>query len=202
MDTTEFLSSVWNADALGTLSNIHFIATPSEGKGMRHIPVPSVAAAVKVADKLTSEKRDVYFACGEYRSDKNRKGKNSIGACSFWLDIDCGQTKYEKGQGYLTQKKAVQALMGFYASLNLPKPSILVDSGYGVHVYWVLQELVSADLWRQSAGKLKALSSKLGLRTDPSRTGDIASVMRVPGTLNFKDPNEPKDVIVRFVNEG
>jgi hypothetical protein len=46
--------------------------------------------------------------------------------------------------------------------------------------------MVPRDTWRSHAVKLKALTKACGFLSDDSRTADIASVLRVPGTLNHK----------------
>lgn len=48
--------------------------------------------------------------------------------------------------------------------------------------------------WRRQAQRLKQLMRKHGLLADPTRTADIASVLRVPGTTNWKDLSDPKPV--------
>lgn len=66
------------------------------------------------------------------------------------------------------------------------KPSMKLSSGNGQHVYWVLDrpteaaEIVKAN---------KRLAAHLG--ADPACT-DQARVMRAPGTLNHKAPDDPR----------
>jgi hypothetical protein len=45
--------------------------------------------------------------------------------------------------------------------------------------------------WQPVANKLQALSQRLNLGADPI-TADAARILRVPGTINFRNPNEPK----------
>lgn len=60
-----------------------------------------------------------------------------------------------------------------------------------------MDALVSKEDWRDHAMKLKVLAAKVGFLADPSRTADIASLLRVPGTSNHKyDPARPV-VLVR-----
>lgn len=74
-------------------------------------------------------------------------------------------------------------------------PTLIVSSGSGVHVYWVFDAFLERDRWLSFAGKLKVLMKAFGLHADPSRTADIASVLRVPGTLNYKY-HPPKPVTI------
>jgi hypothetical protein len=56
-----------------------------------------------------------------------------------------------------------------------------------LHAYWILDGLLERDLWQETAHQLKELTHILELKADDSRTADIASVLRIPGTLNHKD---------------
>ncbi|MBF0490942.1 MAG: hypothetical protein HQL15_10125, partial [Candidatus Omnitrophica bacterium] len=64
-----------------------------------------------------------------------------------------------------------------------------VDSGNGFHVYWSLIEplvINGVETINCIEEYLKAFVKALG--SDPS-VAEIARVMRMPGTINFKDPN-------------
>ena len=82
------------------------------------------------------------------------------------------------------------ALKVFCNVLKLPKPTV-VDSGKGLHVYWALTAPITPDQWKHTATKLKQECNRLNvlLHADPSRTSDIASILRLPDTKNYKtDP--------------
>jgi hypothetical protein len=197
MDPADFFSSAWCVDDHGQLPYAQFIAEPT-ASGMRHHPVHTVADASSIAYRISTEGIDAYFACAGFKSEASRKGDNAAGACCFWLDIDCGPDKAVKKRGYSTQKDALVALRKFCEDNRLPKPTIL-SSGNGLHCYWCLDTFIPAEEWRKLAKKLKKLIYRCGLLADPARTADIASVLRVPGTMNWKDPNNPKPVqIWRF----
>jgi hypothetical protein len=68
----------------------------------------------------------------------------------------------------------------------MPLP-VFVSSGYGLHIYWVLREPLPESEWRKYANRLAALFAKHGLKVDPSRTKDSASILRPPGTHNWKN---------------
>lgn len=151
----------------------------------RNIPVKSLAEAMELIQKQAPSV-DLYFACAEYETPNNRKAANASGACAFWMDIDCGKDKAGNDRGYATAQEAEDAVQGFCTTTGLPTPTQIVDSGGGLHVYWVLDDAVLRDSWKYSASKLKALTKQCDLFADDSRTADIASVLRIPGTLNHK----------------
>lgn len=195
---SKFLGSVWGADDRGRLSGVHYIAEPTQA-GWRHHPVYTVAEAVRRAQEISDAGKNAYFACAEYLTDDNRKGDNVSRVRALWLDIDCGADKSAKGEGYSTKAEAHDAMVKLCEEAGLPMSSALVNSGHGLHVYWVLGAEVLPEEWRAYSRLWKAMTAKYGFRADPARTADIASVMRVPGTMNWKDPANPKPVELKYL---
>lgn len=193
---TEFLHAIWGVGADGKLDGVHYIAEPAHG-GFTHHPVKTIAGALVKAREISDAGRNAYFACAEYLTAENRKAENAAGARAIWLDIDCGEAKAAAGKGYPTKHAAIKGLIEFCRATGLPEPNIVVDSGNGLHVYWYFTTLIPRDEWRVLAAKLKMLAVRYGLRADPSRTADIASVLRVPGTMNWKNPDSPKPVTLK-----
>jgi P4 family phage/plasmid primase-like protien len=141
---------------------------------------------------LSASKHDCYFACAEYATAGSRTAANATCASAFWMDFDCGDTKATDGKGYATEALAHAALDQFLTTTGIPVPSHVVRSGGGLHVYWAVTVPIPKADWQEHAAQLKALCKHHGLLADPSRTSDIASVLRVPGTLNWKyDPPRP-----------
>lgn len=134
---------------------------------------------------------DVYFACAGYGPDNERKQANVVAVRSFWLDIDTNENGKGKSR-YANRKEAVQALAAFCRELGLTQP-LLVSSGYGIHAYWPCDEDMKPTAWKRTATLLKKATKQWGLDADPSRTSDEASVLRAPGTHNYKRDNV-KDV--------
>jgi len=126
-------------------------------------------------------KRNVFFGVAKYKDGSSRKKDNVLAAKAFWLDIDCGP-----GKDYGSQAEALNALRDFCGSVGLPKPT-LVNSGRGIHVYWTLEQEVTREEWEPVAKRLKEVCGTQGLRVDNSCV-EIARILRVPGTMNFKGP--------------
>jgi hypothetical protein len=141
---------------------------------------------------LLKQNYDVYFACAKYESDGKRTQDNVKSLKSFWLDIDCGV-----GKPYADQTEGIQALYTFCEAISLPVPTI-VDSGRGVHAYWALDEAVDRATWKPVAERLKQLCVEHKFEADPAVTSDVARILRVPETFNYKS-NPPLSVsIVHF----
>ncbi len=142
-------------------------------------------------EKLLADQRDVYFGCAKYETGDNRKQENAKYFKAFWMDIDCGPTKAVPDPktgivaGYIDQATGLQELQRFCKTIGLPRPT-LVNSGRGLHVYWHLTEVIGRDEWEPVSQRLKELCGIHQLLVDPA-VFDAARVLRVPGTLNFKD---------------
>lgn len=180
-------------------------------QGVRVGPVMSIRDLdADLADATTRAMRDgheLFFACGAFATDAKRDAANSVGAGAFWLDIDCGSGKASAGKGYESPEEVGAELRRFCSVTGLPAPTHTVNSGGGVHCYWALDRSVDPQTWKATAEQLKALTKAHRLLADPSRTADIASLMRLPGTFNHKyDPPRPVTVThespirVRFEN--
>ena len=170
-------------------------------KKFRNLPVQNVNDALSQAKNIDNHS-DSYFACGEYKSSSNRKADNVEGARAFWMDFDCGAEKESDGKGYLTKENAEQALNQFCDKFALPKPNYIVDSGNGLHMYWAMSGLVKRTEWQAAASKLKALTTADNLKVDDSRTADIASVLRIPGTFNNKNETPKPVKLVGKISES
>ena len=136
---------------------------------------------------------DAYFACAAYKEPVNRKAENVKAAQSFWLDIDCGEKGHGRPAAYPDADSAVAALDSFCATLQLPYPTV-VYSGGGIHAYWRCARELDPAAWLSLASKLKRDTRACGLFADASRTADIASILRPPGTFNWKLPDTPRPV--------
>ena len=187
------LSALWQSPG-----SCHQIGVQDRQTGMfKNIPVKDAAEAVTLAQKQSDQGHEVYFACAEYQNQDSRTAANASGACGFWLDIDCGEGKAAAGKGYATVKDAEDALRQFCQDTGLPKPTHIVHSGGGLHVYWAVNGAMDRETWQSHARQLKALTKARGLLADDSRTADIASVLRVPGTLNHKY-SPPRPVTLEY----
>ena len=134
---------------------------------------------------------NVYFACSSFSNSERRTQENAMYMKSFWLDLDCGE-----GKPYPNQADALKALLSFCQTMKLPTPTI-VDSGRGIHVYWVLKESIKKDEWNPVAKQLKILCKEKGLEADPSVTADSARILRVPDTFNYKTDPPAKVSVLR-----
>lgn len=133
--------------------------------------------------------KDVWYAPAIF-SGKARKAEQVVAVKSFWLDIDIGK---DNRDSYHSLMDAAGALRSFCDDLELPDPSV-IRSGNGLHVYWILDRHIEPAKWHRIARALHLACKDRGLLADAGITIDIARILRVPGTKNYKDPANPKPV--------
>lgn len=121
---------------------------------------------------------------------KTRTQENAAHLKAFWLDIDCGASK-----PYATQRDALTAIKPHFGAQGaIPRPTYFVSSGYGLHLYWVLDRDLDVESWTRVATALKQLVVHVGIESDAQLIADSARVLRPIGTHNHKDPHHPRAV--------
>lgn len=104
-------------------------------------------------------------------------GVDNVVECpALWVDIDCVKQD-------LTGKEVMEALS------FLPfAPSIVINSGGGLHVYWMLEAPVDISEGQPARSAVSdALKALAGVLAGDMKSTDLARVMRLPGTMNTKD---------------
>jgi hypothetical protein len=148
----------------------------------------------KYIEKLKEQPVDIYFALSSFEGF-SRKAQESLYLKSLFLDIDVGKAS----NSYDTKTEAWEALIKFVEDTGLPGP-VVVDSGNGLHVYWILKEAITVDEWKPYATSLLKLCQQHKLIIDPAVPADAARVLRVPNTnnygKNFQEGDTPKKVEV------
>lgn len=163
----------------------------------KHYPASDCEGVVELAEHLDANSPyNIFFACSSFKEQFyfNAKGKkrsrtqeNVSRVKALWADIDvgCNEKGDPKPNAYATQADAVEAVSAFCAASGIPEPMI-VSSGAGVHCWWPFSKSVKPETWQAMADALFAVKQRFGLKDDPSRARDCASVLRLPGTHNKK----------------
>ena len=155
----------------------------------------------KVSNRFAETLDDVFDKIDRIKSNQNtfvalgsfdgysRKAVDCLFVRSFFIDLDVGPTK-----DYATKEDAHAGIESLLIQTGLPEP-VRIDSGGGIHAYWLMDEDIPCDEWKTYAEKFKALCMSY-IKIDPVVTADAARIMRAPDTLNFKtDPPRPTSVI-------
>ena len=169
-----------------------------KGKTVEQKLVATRAEVDLQAAEFVEQGKNVFFGCAKFATDTSRKKINVLALKSLWLDIDCAPEKAAEGDGYETQLEGMTALRDFCSHVGLPQPTI-INSGRGLHTYWVFDREVSRAEWEPVANRLRELCVNNNFLID-GNVFDAARVLRIPGTKNFKqDP--PLDVTVLNVGQ-
>lgn len=164
------------------------------------------------ARKLDRERADVYFGVGLRSSVQigHRRGKASdvVGLVGFHLDVDC-ESPHRRVKDSVGEPKRFPPTLGDALELFASwapdlHPTLFVNSGYGLHAYWCLEEpwVVNSKGARVQAHTLIAGVQDIVRRKCTEKgwhldnTSNLAQVLRVPGTHNWKDPQHPRLVEV------
>lgn len=154
----------------------------------RHAFYSTVEDLEKAVLSFDSRGYNTYYGLAAY-TEKSRKQTNVRAIKVVAMDIDCGADK-----PYPSWKEGLVALGSFVAKFSLPKP-VVVYSGNGLHVYWVLNLECSTDEWKPVADAIKSLALDNGFAIDPAITADSARILRPVGTHNPKTGNEVKVLV-------
>lgn len=138
---------------------------------------------------------NIYFALSTFEG-LSRKAVDSIYTKSFFLDLDVGKEK----NSYPTKEEALEGLAKFLGDTGMPEPTI-IDSGNGLHVYWILDEEIETKTWKPYADAFKKLCVRQGIVIDPAVPADVARVLRVPHTLNYNVGADEEPLEVSFLTE-
>jgi hypothetical protein len=204
MDAATFLRRIL-PDTQDGFFSVHFMDhTKPKGQGFWGRAFKDKNEIEKWAKWASQRNMCAYYAMASYKTASvrqqangpasytpTRTAVNAAAMKALWMDIDIG-----KPGAYETINLAVNAVAEFVKDTGVPKPTIMVGSGSGLHVYWTLTKTITPTDWALLANALKNAASTYGLLQDPTRTADPASVLRVPDTLNWKSKEHPKQVKV------
>jgi hypothetical protein len=155
--------------------------------------------AIAVAESLSTH--DLYVGVGLSASDRgptNRCPSDEInGIVGLWADVDLKSEAHTKALP-ASLEEALEILPSEFP------PSFLISTGNGLHAWWLFREPLIFDN-DDERGKAAALVHRWQtlLRLNAASRGwafdllaDLARVLRVPGTYNCKDPQNPKPVSI------
>lgn len=193
LSTQAFLERVWPPEGP------YCIAFPLKDKytdgrdGYAHRAYDTIDEAVTAAQAMCFiENLNTYFATHALKQGwllNEATGKKKVSRThdnmregrTFFFDLDVGDGNFK----YSSREQALEALQRFLFRTGMPEP-LVVSSGGGYHVYFLLSDAIPSAEWRGWADRMRWLASTNKLLVDPSRTTDQSSVLRVVGTKNFK----------------
>ena len=162
--------------------------------------------ALAVAAARRARSASVYFGVVLQQPDcepgqfKRSRSATAYSVPGLYADIDLAYGHHAASQLPTTDREALQFLADLPA-----RPSVIIHSGGGLYAYWLFREpyMITtehdretiAHLSRQFAYTLVQAGKLHGWTLDA--VGDLARVLRPPGTINHKYGN-----LVELIHEG
>lgn len=198
VDAGDFLSLLFDHPSL---AGLYLAIWDKQTKATHTFQLPDLERAAE--DAVTrAQAADVYFGvCPYVRVEPGSRGDASLAGAlvGLWLDVDVRDPAAHKSDQIPETRE-----QAFDLIYEMPRPpTVVVSSGYGLQAWWTFAEpfLIRSDADRLEAGRAAAgwvsvanhRAQKHGWKMDP--VGDLARVLRIPGTFNRKGA-EPKAVEV------
>lgn len=204
-----FLTRLFGAKPAGRMG---FTAVIHGQNGMRHFETGNIQEGLDWCDKMAAHpdisgiyvRQTLLVAADQMTRDARGKvgrGLEADTAAAFrlWGDLDYGTDGHKPPPGGLphppTGRDAFTVLDG------LPRPSLIVHSGGGFYPFWDFDQPVDvtdpdarARISKLSAGWQEVIADRAAGKGWHYGTGngDLARVLRLPGTYNRKDPANPR----------
>jgi len=103
---------------------------------------------------------------------------------------------YKEGDKIIrVNRPSISTILDKLNELGIP-PTIIVDSGAGYHLYWLLLEEIDAKRLSRLETKLIEYLKKQGIQVDP-QTRDLARILRLPCTINQRVNRITKIITMR-----
>jgi len=188
-DVAQFLQAIVPDDELLCIAHVRNVPAKGRVKApwTQKFFTPQQAANGVLAEHLAELNKhkdtDVYTGVASYTSRK-RERKNVSRIQCVLLDVDLKGDRPH----YTNKRDAVLGVLKLYKEVRcLPKPWI-IDSGHGIHAYFVFDRPVTVNEWQPVANTFSKVAEAVDPRllADPKPTKDAARVMRLPQTWNAK----------------
>lgn len=178
---TLFLSAIWGPlDAMGrTLYGE--IRAFRNGREAQQLFTRVHEEAMQFAMDLSNDRWDVYYGVLR-RTGKRGTALDTVEATHvLWADFDAKHFRAKTG---------INSAYSELANMRLV-PHIIVDSGHGYHAYWNLDMEYEFTRAQQVMKGIERVH-----RSD--HTSDAPRILRLPGTMNYKDASPLPVRLVRY----
>lgn len=179
----DFLSELFGGEL--TEGAVEIRSCPNDG-----VNLPAKAVFTRELDdiELHLTRNDIdgmgtyYGVCTRMMGKASGKRENLAELRCLWADIDFKRLA--------PAFRSIDAILAMAHSLPYP-PSVVIFTGGGVHLIWLLDETLSVSLERPGAAALEAtivdtLKRLAGVVGGDPRVCDLARILRLPGTVNSK----------------
>ena len=128
--------------------------------------------------------KDTYFAANLVSADIQKKpaAKDIIGYRGLYVDIDAGRNE---DKTYLNDEDVAKAKADMLKVIDtLPTPTAVISTRNGYQLYWATTDINDAEVHRTAENQIIDI-----LSIADHNVRDTARILRVPGTLWCKNPD-------------
>ena len=203
MDSTANVVKVTSEEVLKMVwaSGYHSLCTQSEGegfgfRGVYKTPEEMLAALAEIDPK---NEQDAWFGVHGMDAKPDRRGgaADITAVAAFSADFDWDDPEAHKNVA--VQKHSESEVRAIVDQIK-PEPSLVINSGHGLHVYWALSEELDGEAgYELSSGFYRYIEDEYNLHNDRK---EMASILRIPGTRNWKVEADPATVCAERFEEG
>jgi len=138
-------------------------------------------------------KYNVYFGVALRKDNTSGKKENCALLTALFVDIDYGNEGHKKESIFPDYNTALD-----YINSYPIQPSILVHSGHGFQLYWLLKQPV--ELTSETIPYVEDILKRLSLSLGGDSTHNVDRIFRIPGTINIKSEPHTQCVIFDYKN--
>ncbi len=189
MEMTDFCNHLYNESTDGYIQILKLNEKNSADERTIKIYNTRNDGLREIVEVLHNES-DVFLAPNTMYLPK-RRVENIRQFRALFQDIDCNKLGFEKAE-------TVYMIWMLYYDGKVPKPTMVTDSGQGVHLYWRIENAPYGALntWQELQDYIYYQLKHLGA---DRKSTDGARVLRLPGTINSK--NEANCEVLYIDNE-
>ena len=148
-------------------------------------PGPNQAADAAEWIDERNGKQNIWYSLAEPIEIEDKKAGIGNVKTVFELHIDWDAGKPPEdcdAAAWIAQQKEAKLI-----ELREVKPSLIVDSGGGLHAYWDLDEPVHVEGSEAIAKEIASLNKALEQRLNADSCSNVDRILRLPGTWNIPD---------------
>jgi hypothetical protein len=159
-----------------------------------HTTQDEIGAAVRYAEWLDEQKKPgIYFRVTTTQRPESGRGlaEHTVEVPFMWADLDFGTVGHKSSGLPPTEADAY----GLIAGAKLPDPTVLIHSGGGLYPFWRIDyfpDLSHAARLAESIQAALAAASEAHGWEYGTGVGDLARVLRLPGSVNRKVKDNPR----------
>lgn len=206
-EALRFLEALWGGASRSADLVISVIGKDEHVHPVR-FPSSSLEVAAQEAVQASLEPGiNVYASCCLLDPASAQEGKRgdaaaAVAMAAAWVDLDIAGPAHKSDALPPTREAGVAILQAV-----APTPSLIIDSGWGLYGWWLFARPLSLsesdrrlleriELGCQAA--VRGIAAKNGWTVD--QTADLARILRLPGTTNWKIPDDPR--VVRVLHDS